>query len=309
MFIFRTYPIHIRGSIKYHNPGFPLRPIVSSIGSALYNTSKFLSDILSPIQNLNGYSVLNSSQFAKEVANMEISDDEVMVSFDVVCDYIRNKLNNDSTLQSRTSLTADDIISLLDFTLYNNYFVYNNCIYKQVHGCAMGSPVSPIVANLCMEVVEELVINTSSVAPRVWKRYVDDSFVIIKKDAVSSFHDTLNSIHPKIAFTIEEENNGQISFLDTLVSRKNVVTVIDVYRKPTHTDRYLDFSSHHEIKHKVSAASTLLFRAANQPSTCEGKARETSHVTEALKANGYPSTVISNILKKKSAPTTPPPKI
>ena len=172
----------------------------------------------------------------------------------------------------------------------------------------MGSPVSPIVANLCMEVVEELAINTSTVTPRIWKRYVDDSFVIIKKDAVSSFHDTLNSIDPKIAFTIEEENNGQISFLDTLVSRKNGVTVIDVYRKPTHTDRYLDYSSHHEIKHKVSAASTLLFRAANLPSTCEGKARETSHVTEALKANGYPPTVISNILKKKSAPTTPPPE-
>ena len=312
-------PPAIRGSIKHHKPGFPLRPIVSSIGSALYNTSKFLSDILSPIQNLNGYSVLNSSQFAKEVANMEISEDEVMVSFDVVslftaipvnkaCDYIRNKLNNDSTLPSRTSLTTDDIISLLDFTLSNNYFVYNNCVYKQVHGCAMGSPVSPIVANLCMEVVEELAINTSTVASRVWKRYVDDSFVIIKKDAVSSFHDTLNSIDSKIVFTIEEENNGQISFLDTLVSRKNGVAVIDVYRKPTHTDRYLDFSSHHETKHKVSAASTLLFRAANLPSTCEGKARETSHVTEALTANGYPSTVISNILKKKSAPTTPPPE-
>lgn len=131
---------------------------------------------------------------------MEISDDEVMVSFDVVLlftaipvnkagDYIRNKLNNGSALQSRTSLTTDDIISPLDFTLSNNYFVHNNCIYKHVHGCAMGSPVSPIVANLCMEVVKELAINTSTVAPRVWKRYVDDSFVIIKKDAVSSFHD------------------------------------------------------------------------------------------------------------------------
>ena len=88
------------------------------------------------------YSVLNSSQFAEQVANMEISDDEVMVSFDVVslftaipvnkaCDYIRDKLNNDSTLQSRISLTTDDIICLLDFTLSNNYFVYNNYIYIQ----------------------------------------------------------------------------------------------------------------------------------------------------------------------------------
>ena len=54
--------------------------------------------------------------------------------------------------------------------------VYNNCIYKQIHGCAMGSPVNPIVAILCIEVIEELAISTSSVLPKVWKRYVDDSF-------------------------------------------------------------------------------------------------------------------------------------
>ena len=188
-------PPAIRGSIKYHKPGFPLPPIVSSIRSALYNTSKFLSDILSPIQNLNGYPVLNSSQFAKEVARMEISEDRVMVSFDVVslfpaipvnkaCEYIRDKFNNDNTLHLRTTLNTDDIISLLEFILSNNYFVYNNCIYRQIHGCVMGSPVSPIVANLCMEVIKELAISTSSVPPKVWKRYVDDSFVIIKKDAL-----------------------------------------------------------------------------------------------------------------------------
>ena len=140
------------------------------------------------------------------------------------CEYIRSKLNNDNTLRSRTSLSTDDIISLLDFTLSNNYFVYNNCIYKQIHGCAMGSPVSPIVANLCMEVIEDLAISTSSVPPRVWKRYVDDSFVIIKKDAVSSFHDTLNaSGYPKISFTIELENNGQISLLRHLGFQKKLM--------------------------------------------------------------------------------------
>ena len=170
---------------------------------------------------------------------MEISDDEVMVSFDVVslltaipvnkaCEYIRDKLNNDNTLHLRTSLNTDDIISLLEFILSNNYFVFNNCIYKQIHGCAMGSPVSPIIANLCMEVIEELAISTYSVPPKFWKRYVDDSFIIIKKDAVSSFHNTLNASDPKISFTIELENNGQIAFLDTLVSRRNGVVVIDV---------------------------------------------------------------------------------
>ena len=64
---------------------------------------------------------------------MEILDDEVMVSFDVVslfttipvkkaCEYIRNKFNDDNSLNSRTNLTADVITSLLELILSNNYF-------------------------------------------------------------------------------------------------------------------------------------------------------------------------------------------
>ena len=138
-----------------------------------------------------------------------------------------------------------------------------------------------------------------------------DYQVIIKKDAVSSFHDTLNACDPKISFTIELENNGQIAFLDTLVSRRNGVAVIDIFRKPTHTDRYLDFSSHHAKEHKTSTASILLFQASNLPSSFEGKPCETNHVRAALEANGYPPAVISNILNKKplSSIVLPPEKL
>ena len=140
-----------------------------------------------------------------------------------------------------------------------------------------------------MEVIEESAIAT-------WKRYVDD---IIKEHSESKFHDTLNAVDPKISFTIETEN-GQISFLDTLITRKNGAVTIGVYRKPTHTDRYLDFNSNHELKHKISTASTLLNRALNLPSTAEGSRKELTHVSNALKSNGYPSATILNILKKNS---------
>ena len=105
----------------------------------------------------------------------------------------------------------------------------------------MGSPVSPVVANLCMEEIEETAIDSAPVPPKIWKHYVDDSFCVIKKNAVSSFHDSMNSIDPHISFTIEHESNGQLPFLDTLISRDNERLNTDVYRKPTHTDRYLDF--------------------------------------------------------------------
>ena len=152
----------------------------------------------------------------------------------------------------------------------------------------MGSPVSPVVANLCMEAIEDMAINTTPVPPKVWKRYVDDSFCIIKRNAVDSFHNSLNGIDQHISFTIEEENNNQIAFLDTLVTRKDNTLIVEVYRKPTHTNRYLDFYSHHDKRHKISAAETLLYRATNLLNTKQGKETELTHVTDALRLNKLP---------------------
>jgi retron-type reverse transcriptase len=65
---------------------------------------------------------------------------------------------------------------MLRFTLSNSYFNNNNETYKQIHGCAMGSPVSPIVANICMEEIEELAFNQTDKPPKKWYRFVDDVF-------------------------------------------------------------------------------------------------------------------------------------
>ena len=225
------------------------------------------------------------------------------IPVDKACLYIKKKLEQDATLPSRTNLDIDDITKLLQFTLSNNYFMFNDRIYKQVLGCAMGSPVSPVVANLCMEEIEESAISISSVRPKIWKRYVDDSFCIIGKNDVSAFHDTLNSIDPNISFTIETECNGNISFLDTLVSRRNgvICIVVNVYRKPTHT---ADFYSHHNRQHKVSTASSLLHRALNLPNSSEGKKREVNYVQAALKSNCYPSSFIKSIHARKTRAST-----
>ena len=164
----------------------------------------------------------------------------------------------------------------------------------------MGSPVSPVVADLCMEEMEELAISASAVAPKVWKRYVNDSFWIIKNDEIPAFHNILNRLDPHISFTIDHENNGQIPFLDTLVSSHNGTIHVDVYRKPTHTDRYLDFNSHHDIKHKESTTATLLHRTLNLPNTTEGRNRELDKVYSALQSNGYPSKFIHNIKTRRT---------
>ena len=121
-------PPAIRGSIKHHKTDMPLRPIVTCIDSAFYNTSKFLAQILSPLQNKNGFSVTDSLQFKNDISDIAISEDEVMVSFDVIslftaipvdkaCMYIKTKLQHDGTLMDRTQLDIDNIIRLLKFIL------------------------------------------------------------------------------------------------------------------------------------------------------------------------------------------------
>ena len=174
----------------------------------------------------------------------------------------------------------------------------------------MGSPVSPVVANIFMEKIEEMAIKTTSVPPRTWKRFVDDSFSIIKKNAVETFHNTLNSLDPSIQFTLEHEPNGKLAFLDTVITRKNGKLNIDVYRKPTHTDKYLDCNSHHQHKQKTSTAKTSIHRALTLPSTEEGRNNEHEYVKNALRANNYPLRTMNNIIAetKSTHPHVPSPE-
>ena len=85
--------------------------------------------------------------------------------------------------------------------------------YKQIHGCAMGSPAIPVVTNICMEVIENTAIETTLTKPKTWKRFVDDSFSIIKKTAITSFLNLLDIIDPNISFTMGLEQDNKTSFL------------------------------------------------------------------------------------------------
>ena len=103
------------------------------------------------------------------------------------------KVESDPTLADRTTLTPAQIVNLLDFVLRSTYFQYNGSIYEQQEGAAMGSPVSAVIVNLYMETFEEQAIESAPFKPKIWKRYVDDTFTILDRDRVDSFLQHLNS--------------------------------------------------------------------------------------------------------------------
>ena len=102
------------------------------------------------------------------------------------------------------------------------------------------------------------------------------------------FFHHVNNLHPQIKFTMEREENGCLPFLDTLIKRNADKSIsVSVYRKPTHTDQYLNFQSNHQDSAKESVISSLLSRAENIVSNEDDKIAEKQRVISVLHANNY----------------------
>ena len=104
--------------------------------------------------------------------------------------------------------------------------------YKQLQGAAMGSPVSLVTANICMEYFDSLAIPSSPTLIKWWFRYVDDVCSDTRKDQVNQLQEHLNSIDPHIKFTIELPRTDGLPFLDTLTKPTSNSIESTVYKNP-----------------------------------------------------------------------------
>ncbi|XP_033646299.1 uncharacterized protein LOC117305532 [Asterias rubens] len=153
----------------------------------------------------------------------------------------------------------------------------------------MGSPISPVLANIFMEDFDQKALGTARLKPKLWLRYVDDTFIIWSHglENLDDFLSHINRQHPNIQFTMETETSDSLPFLDVLISKKTDGSLAhSVYRKPTHTDRYLNARSFHPPSVKASVNRTLLQRA-HFICDKEHLPNELEHLNTVLKENGY----------------------
>ena len=157
------------GLPKIHKEGMPLQPIVSSIGTVSYETSRELARILKPLVGRSPYQVQNTKDFIQQVKGIKLEKDHCIMSYDVkalftsvpiqpAIDITRKLLEEDGELQQRTNMSMSRVICPLEFCLQGRF-------YEQQEGAAMGSPISPTVANLHMEDFEKKAINSSPYPP------------------------------------------------------------------------------------------------------------------------------------------------
>ena len=303
-------PPQMYGLPKVHKENIPMRPIVSTIGSPTYRLAKELARILTPLTGKNSYAVKNSAQFVTSLQNVRISPDDQLVSFDVVSLFtqvpidhalkvVEKRLFDDQTITERTTIPVQQLVQLTELCLRSTYFKCLNKFYEQTDGAAMGSPLSPINANLFMEHLEEEAIQSAPFQPAVWTCYVDDTLVIWQhgEEELARFHQHLNQQSPNIQFTMEREKEGRIAFLDVLVSRDGDHLSTSVYRKPTHTDRYIPFNSHHRPRVLTGVMRGMRNRALQ---VCDDTSRpaEMQHLEEVFTANGFPEQLVKKTLSR-----------
>ena len=109
-------------------------------------------------------------------------------------------------------------MDLLTYVLKNSFITFEGTHCHQVFGCAMGSPVSAVIAELVMQEVEEIALDTSSVKPRWRKRYVDNSNPCLKTKEIHVFHDHLNSVNPTYSLLWNCPHQPKIKLLPFLTN-------------------------------------------------------------------------------------------
>ena len=231
------------------------------------------------------------------LAGFDVSSLFTNIPINEAVQVIQVKLEQDDTLTNRTTLSPNKVAELLKVCLRSTHFSYGGDFYKQRVGTAMGSPVSAAaVANLYMEYFEGCTLSQARLTvhvPHIWKRYVDNTFCILKKGAVEELLGHLNSLRPAILFPVEVERDGSLPLLDTLLQRKEDGSLsITVYRKPMHTVCYLDFQSHHPRHVKRGLVRCLYDRTKINSNSQDNLAQEEHHITTVLKQNGYPDAFI-----------------
>ena len=246
-----------------------------------------------------------------------------MASFDI--ESLFTNIPLDETIEIITdSLFKDDenvgkfnktqFSDMLNFAVKDSPFIFNNKLYRQKDGVAMGSPLSPTFANAFLCHHEKIWLDECPLAfkPLFYKRYVDDTFLLFKNpEQIPKFLNYLNSRHNNIKFTVELEKNNSLPFLDTLVTKNGNQISTSVYRKPTFTGLGTNFLSFIPEQFKINSIKTLLFRGYNICSDWLSFHKEMEFLKTFFLNNGYPPHIFYKTLKtflNNIHTNTPPPK-
>ena len=231
------------------------RPIVSGSGGPTERISSFVDKQESYIKD--------TTHFINFIENTPLPDNAVLVTLDVcsldtnipqeeeinvVCQYYGEHY------QSKPSIPTSFLGDLIRLILKKNSFKFNDKLYLQTHGIAMGTKMA--VAVIFMAHIDKQLLLASPHKPILCKRFIDDTFSVwtLSEREINDFVDFANLFHTTMKFT-HEMSSEKIVFLDTEVFKgprftDNKTLDVQTHFKPTETYQYTHFSPYHHFNVK-----------------------------------------------------------
>ena len=248
------------GLTKVHKEGFPLMIVASIVNSPLYDFDKWLSKLLSKSITKPVASVKNSLEIKNFLENNIVPKAYVCMSLDVVGLFPNLPHNlileclykNWKFIKNNVPLSKHKLLNGVNLFLNSTFFQFDGKYYRQTLGSPIGSCTSPIFAEVVLEALKINSINklksSNTLNPNanyyskppvynndmvlMYKRYVDDLFLIVKEDQIEPVQNIFNSFNSHLQFTVEKETNNIISFLDIKMKRnENGFVNINWFRK------------------------------------------------------------------------------
>ena len=179
------------GLPKIHKEGSPIRPIISSIGTYTHKLAQYLDEIIKPGLSNNEFMIKDNFDFVNIMSETKINQDEYIVSFDVsslftnvpvneTIEIVLNKLFK-SKFDTFHGLSRRNLRELLEICTQKSIFCFDGQYYEQIDGVSMGCRLGPTFANYFMDWLEKRnFAKLKRLGVILYKRYVDDTFVILK---------------------------------------------------------------------------------------------------------------------------------
>ncbi|XP_055714989.1 uncharacterized protein LOC129809198 [Phlebotomus papatasi] len=252
----------------------------------------------------NKTTIMNRVQYEEKMEALNLPEGVVLVSLDVVSlfTYVPIELALQEVdrrfheIEDHTTLEKEELARLVSFCLTSGYFLYKGGSYVQLDGVAMGSPISPIVADIVMQRALECILNSSSLRISFIKKYVDDLLVAIHSEDVQNVLEVFNGFHPKIKFTLEEEVENKLPYLDMVLHRNQDGSIKTVwYSKPCSSQRMLNYHSLHPINMLLNVARN--FRNRVRKLTSKEDENPDEIIRRVLRRNAYPEHIIRSLLR------------
>ena len=125
------------------------------------------------------------------------------VPLDYTINIILRRIYDDNELY--TNISKKEMKEILLLCTKTAHFTFNNEIYQQCDGIAIGSPLGPVIAGIFMVELEKSLNPNLMEHMSRWKRYVDDTIAVIQLSSIEHVLSILNSFYQNIEFTYELE--------------------------------------------------------------------------------------------------------